>query len=357
MKHLALASVGIASLLLLGCDDKPKDKLPPRPVLTMVVAQKVSSTDGTPGTIEPRFQSDLAFRVLGRVIERNVKLGDQVSKGQVLAAIDPAALDFALRSAKADFNSAKAQLDNATAALERSKTLYDQGNLSAGLYEAADQARAAAFAAVQRTRTSVDKLQEQRSYAELRAEFDGVVTGVYTEVGQVPSPAQKAISIAQPDVRDAVIDITEDLAASVRIGQPFRIELQSGSAPPARGLVREINPQVDALTHTQRLKIALQDAPAAFRLGTLITAFIEKTGEEMTRVPTSAILDRDGKTFVWIVDPVNTIVSERQVEVGARDEQSTSIRNGLEPGVRIVTAGVHSLTSGQRVRLLSMANQ
>ena len=138
----------------------------------------------------------------------------------------------------------------------------------------------------------------------------------------------------------------------MQIGQVFRVVLQSGAAPPLRGKVREISPQIDTLTHTQRIKIALQDASADFRLGTLVTAYIDEVAEAATRIPVTALFERDGKTFVWVVDPKAETVSDRQIEIGARDGQSVSVRSGLEQGVRIVIAGVNSITSGQRVRIL-----
>jgi RND family efflux transporter MFP subunit len=353
MKKLIVISVLAAAGVLAACDRKPKREVPPRPVLSMVIASQAISRDGFPGTVEPRFQSDLAFRVLGRVTERNVKIGDQVSKGQVLAALDPSALDFAVRASKADFESAKAQLDNATANEKRRQTLFQQGNLSAELFEAAAQARQAAEASLQRARTALDKAQEQRSYAELHAEFDGVVTGVFTEVGQVPTPGQKAISIAQPLVRDAVVDVSDDLAGALQIGQVFRIELQSGAAPAAKGLVREIAPQIDTLTHTQRIRVALQDAADDFRLGTLVMAYMEQVPQAAaTRIPATALFEKDGKSFVWAVDPASETVSARAIEIGERGDQTISVRSGLEQGVRIVIAGVNSITPGQRVRIL-----
>lgn len=353
MKTIVIAAVVAAATLLAACDRKPKREIPPRPVLSMVVVLHAGARDGFPGTVEPRFQSDLAFRVLGRVTERNVKVGDQVSKGQVLAALDPAALDFAVRASKADLESAKAQLDNATASEKRRRTLFEQGNLSAELFEAAAQARQAAEASFERARTALEKAQEQRSYAELRAEFDGVVTGVFTEVGQVPTPGQKSISIAQPLVRDAVVDVSDELAGALQIGQVFRVELQSGAAPALKGQVREITPQIDTLTHTQRIKIALQDASADFRLGTLVTAYMEQaTQAATTRIPVTALVEKDGRTFVWAVDPSFETVSARPIEIGERSDQYISVRSGLEQGIRIVVAGVNSITPGQRVRIL-----
>ncbi len=345
----------LATLLLLqGCDEKHESvqDLPVRPVLSMIVAPAAVSSAGFAGTVEARYQSDLAFRVIGRITVRNVKVGDRVVKGDVLAALDPAPLDFALRAARADVEAAKAQFENAAASELRRRTLRGQGNISAEVFDAALQAREAAQASLQKARTVLDKAQEQRGYAELRAEFDGIVTGVSIEVGQIASLGNKAITIAQPDIRDAVIDIPDDLAGALQVGQRFSIELQAGRAPLVEGAVREISPQVDALTHTRRIRIVLSGAPEAYRLGTLIIAKTTAPPQEATRIPLTAILERSGKHYVWVVDAATSTVGEREIVIADRDEQTAGIRSGIEFGMRIVTAGVHSLTAGRKVRTL-----
>ena len=169
--------------LLGGCDSTSPPPPPVRPVLSAVAQQQTSALHAFAGTIEPRYTANLAFRVLGRVIERDVKAGDNVKKGARLAALDPVPLDLAVKDARAGLANAEARLANALATERRRRTLLEEGHVPPQQLEAAEQARQAAEAAVTQARSALDKAIEQRSYAELSAEFDGVVTAVDVEVG------------------------------------------------------------------------------------------------------------------------------------------------------------------------------
>lgn len=336
--------------LLAGCDGKSDTPPPVRPVLSMVVTPQSGATGGFAGTVEPRYRANLGFRVLGRVIARDVNVGDLVTKGTRLAALDPIALDLAVEASRADLANATAQLENATSTEKRQRILLGQANVSPEQFESVEQARQAAEAAVTRARTNLDKALEQRGYAELRAEFDGVVTAVDTEVGQIVPPGQTVATVARPDIREAVVDVPADVSAALREGSPFQVSLQIAPAVRVNGRVREIAPQVDAMTHTRRVKISLDDPPASFRLGTTITAYLPAPVEQQIRLPASALFERDGKILVWVVDPAAKTVSVREVHIGGRDEQLVSIVSGLETGARVVTAGVNSLAAGQSVK-------
>lgn len=342
---------------LQGCKQEEAQVLPARPVLTMTVSPRIQLREGFAGTIEPRYQSDLSFRVIGRITERPVKVGDQVKKGQLLASIDPTQLDLAIRAATADMVSAKAQADNASAEEARRRTLYAQRNVSAETFEASQQARESTQASLLRARTALDKAREQRTYADLTAEYDAVVTGVFMEVGQTAVPGSPTVTIAQPDIRDAVIDVPDDFAPAVQIGAAFRIELQTQAAPPVYGIVREVAPQVDALTHTRRVKIAIKDPGRDYRLGTLVSAHLESGSEAKLRLPSTAILTRGEKTFVWIADASANQVREREVSVTPAEDGVVIVDQGLEAGTRVVVAGVNSLTSGQKVRILDQVTR
>ncbi len=195
------------------------------------------------------------------------------------------------------------------------------------------------------------KSQEQLGYARLIAEFDGVITAVEAEVGQVVSPGQTVLTIARPDIREAVIDVPEDINDGIKLGVRFDVALQRDPAVRTFGQVREIAPQADPITRTRRVKITLDQASASFRLGTIVMASLTTTVAPKIVLPASALLERDGKTMVWVVDPSSKTVSSREIEIGSRSGQSVQIVDGLASGMRVVTAGVNSLSAGQRVKI------
>ena len=142
------------------------------------------------GTVQPRYETNLGFRVLGRLIARPVNVGDLVAEGQTIAAIDPTALELAVRSAKADLSKAQALLENAIGTEERKRILIKTDATTKQTLDDAEQVRAGAQASTARARANLTKAIEQLGYAEVKADFAGVVTAVSAEVGQVVSPGQ-----------------------------------------------------------------------------------------------------------------------------------------------------------------------
>jgi RND family efflux transporter MFP subunit len=166
----------------------------------------------------------------------------------------------------------------------------------------------------------------------------------------VVSPGQKVLTIARPDVREAVVDIGEDFPVPLEIGLPFTIGLQLLPAVQVEGRVREIAPQADPITRLRRVRIALENPPESFRLGATVTAKLDREKRPMLRIPSTAVLAEDGASFVWVVDQPASTVSLRKVELST-DQAGARVTAGLAPGARIVTAGIHSLTPGQHVRI------
>jgi RND family efflux transporter MFP subunit len=348
---LWLASV---ALVLAGCQDE-RHQAQTRPVLSVRVAPRSAATDAFAGKIEARYSTNLAFRVLGRVIAREVQVGDTVRKGARLAALDPLVLDLAVRDARAALAAATAQRTNAEAIERRQQTLFGENHTPTQALEAAQQAHEAAEAAVAQARSALAKALEQRSYAELTAEYDGIVTATAIEVGQVVTAGQAILTLARPDEPEAVIDMPEDALVGIEPGSPFQIALQVAPSVRTSGTVREIAPRLDALTRSRRLRIALDLPPAEFRLGTTITAFPPARRAPDIEIPATALRDRDGAAEVWVVDPVGQTVQPRIVTVAGRSATAVTIRDGLSIGERVVTAGIHSLEPGQSVRIAGEA--
>ena len=198
-------------------------------------------------------------------------------------------------------------------------------------------------------------MQEQLGYAQLQAEFDGVVVAVDAEVGQVVSPGQTVVTIARPDVREAVVDVPEDSDGSIQPGTQFDVALQVDPAIKATGRVREIAPQADQTTRTRRVRIALDNPPPTFRLGTTITATLTARIAPQIELPASALLERDGKTMVWVVDPATGKVALQDVSVSGRTARTIRIGEGLASGTQVVIAGVNSLVPGQTVKIAERA--
>jgi RND family efflux transporter MFP subunit len=345
-----VASAIASALAMAGCKQEAKAPEPVRPVLSTVLRPAASGSTVAVGTVQPRYETNLGFRMLGRLIARPVNIGDLVAEGQMVAAIDPTALEFAVRSAKADLSKAQALLENAIGTEERKRILIKTEATTKQTLDDAEQVRAGAQASTAHARANLTKAIEQLGYAEVKADFAGVVTAVSAEVGQVVSPGQTVVTVARPDVREAVIDIGADFPVPLTVGLPFTISLQLLPAVQVQGQVREIAPQADQATRTRRVRIALNDPPESFRLGSTIAARLSNTHGAVLRVPASAVLKEGAETFVWVIDAPTGTVSLRKVEL-SEDEGGIRLAGGLIAGARIVTAGIHNLKQGQQVRI------
>ncbi len=346
------AALGALALLAACQEQKQADAPVIRPVLSVVVAPQTERTLGFAGTVEARFRSDLGFRALGRIIGRDANVADLVKKGQRLATLDRATYRLAVQSAQAEVASALAQFENAAATETRQRTLLQQNITSEAQFEAARQSRESAEAGVTRARANLARAEEQLGYTELRADFDGVVTAVGAELGQVVQPGQTVVSVARPDIREAVIDLPEGIARDLGPGARFDVALQLDPSIRAAGSVREIAPQADPATRTVRVRISLSKPPESFRLGTTVTAAVTTQGAPGFELPATALLERGGRPTVWVVDPRTKTVSVQDVTVSAREGSLVRVTDGLAPGTRVVTAGVNSLSDGQAVKIM-----
>src|SRR6202051_1687524 len=225
-RTFVIASTIASALAIAGCKQEAKAPEPVRPVLSTVLSPTAPGSTLAVGTVQPRYETNLGFRVLGRLIARPVNIGDLVTEGQTVAAIDPTALELAVRSARADLSKAQAVLENAIGTEERKRILMKTDATTKQTLDDAEQVRAGAQASTARARANLTKAIEQLGYAQVKADFGGVVTAVGAEVGQVASPGQSIVTVARPDIREAVVDIGADFPAPLTVGLPFTVRLQ-----------------------------------------------------------------------------------------------------------------------------------
>ncbi|MBR0865790.1 RND family efflux transporter MFP subunit [Bradyrhizobium diazoefficiens] len=338
------------ALALAGCQQETKAPEAVRPVQSLLLAADHADDAVAVGVIEPRYKTNLGFRVLGRLITRPVYVGDLVTEGQTVGTIDSTALELAVRAAKGQLAKAEAQFATARATEERQRTLITTDATTKQALDNAEQARAGAEATVAREQANLTKAVEQLGYSQIKADFAGVVTAVGADVGQVVSPGQSVVTIARPDIREAVVDIGPDYPLPLEVGLPFMVSLQLLPAVQVEGTVREIAPQADPATRLRRVRIALSNPPDSFRLGATVTAKLGRQQGPVLWLPASALLAKDGANFVWIVNQPASTVSLQKIDVAA-GQTGARVTGGLAAGARVVTAGVHSLKQGQHVRI------
>ena len=356
----------IALALLLGlaaCRDDEQEAAPIRPVLSVVAVVRTTDTLGPfAGTIEPRYKSDLGFRIFGRMVARFVDVGSIVTKGQELAALDPAVQALSVRSAEATVASAEAQFINAEAEETRQRDLAQHNITPQAQFELIQRNRETAEANLTRARASLRKARDLLSFTQLAADFDGIVTGRYAEPGQVVNAGQKIVTVARPEIREAVIAVPNELADVLSRPNDFTMTVALDPTVSMKAAaVRAVDPTADPTTRTRAVFLTLNDPSDAFRLGITIAVTLTRPVSPRIDLPATALLDKDGKSFVWVVEPAKSTVALREVTVLARDDDTVTLSpanpagslsgSALSAGDRIVIAGVHSLTPGQVVKV------
>lgn len=337
-------------LLLVACGGEKEKPEPIRPVLSAEVkTQDALDLGRFAGTIQARYESTLGFRVGGRIARRWVDVGATVKAGDVLASLDPTDQRNQLRAAEGDLAKIEAQWINAQANARRQQQLYDRGVGAQAQLDIAQTDLKTTAASREQARAAVQQARDQLGYAELRSDHAAVVTDWQAEAGQTVAAGQAVVTLARPDVKEAVIDLPTYLADDLAQGVEFTVMAQLDNSIRTSAVVREIEPQADASTRTRRARLTLRETPEAFRLGTSISVSLSSAVNPRSQIPASALQEVEGKSQVWIVDTRQKVVNPREVQVLQRGQDSVLLASGVQPGERVVTAGVNSLKPGQKV--------
>lgn len=341
-------------LLATACQREGEEAPPPptRMVRTITVEPPGEAADiSFTGHIEAQDQAALAFRIGGQLAERLVGMGVTVREGEVVARLDPENELNDLRSARAALTTAQSDLRKAENQLQRQRHLVDRDFASRADFEAAEQARTAARAQVDAAQARVAMAEDIVGFTTLKADAPGVVTRVGAEAGEVVPAGRMIVQLARREGRDAVFEISADLARRISPDDRVRVALAGDPSVTTGGRVREISPQADPVTRTFRVRVGLTDPPPAFRLGTAVAGTVRGAEGNAISIPATSLTQRGQETAVWIVDPTARTVSLRGVELSGQDPATAFISEGLKPGDIVVTAGAGYLREGQQVRL------
>ena len=355
-KGTSFAGAGAALLclaLLAGCSENDGQSQAPLARIDAVTAKVVDFAPRVTltGTIQAQVQNDLSFRLSGRIIERNVDIGDHVTADQVLARLDPRPQEADVEAAKAGVQSAEAQLKQATATFQRQEALIDSGFTTRTTFDQAEQSLRTAQASLDSANNQLTSAQNQLSYTILKAGESGVITARFAETGQVVEQARAVFTIAKDGPRDAVFDVYEAIFAQVPDDAKAEITLVSNPKVTAEGTVREVAPAVDTNTGTVRVKVGIPQTPPAMTLGAVVTGSGNLKSSKAVILPWGALFEIDGKPAVWIVDPRTNTVSLRPIVVDAYLKDRIIVASGLNSGDVVVTAGVQYLRPQQKVAL------
>lgn len=356
----AVAAAVAAALLLAGCDshaEKPKAAAPRAVLATVVHAEPAAPVRSLSGTIRARVESDLGFRVGGKVIRRLVDAGAVVAAGQTLAELDPVDLELQMRQAQADLAAATTARQSAANELRRIETLHRSGWSTGSDYDRQRTLAEEAEGRFVRAQRAVELSARAVTYGTLRADAAGVITAVSVEPGQVVSAGQTVFRLAHLDGREAAVAVPEALVDSARHGHA-RVTLWAlpGRSWPAT--LRELTPAADPATRTYAARFAIpaadrSDSASEIMLGMTATVEITTDARPVIRVPLAAILDEGHGPTVWVVDPHTGTLTSRPITIDRYAGNEVLVSAGLADGETIVAMGAQKLDAAQRVRVVS----
>ena len=303
------------------------------------------------GTVVPRIETNLGFRVPGKIVIRSVDVGTVVKPGDLIAQLDPADHRLAVDNARAALASAEADYARAKADHERYLSLRGTAVFTAQTMEQRQSLAATAQARVEQARSQLSSAENNLAYTELRSDTDGVVTAVQAEVGQVMAQGQGVVRVARTDELEIVVGVPEHRLKTVRESRAASFELWSdpGQRHPVR--LRELSPSADPMTRTYPARFSIAEPPPFIGLGMTATLTFERPdAQSVAEVPLSAIFQRGTQPAVWVVDKESGTVALRAVTIARWRDETAAIASGVKDGELIATAGVHKLEAGQKVK-------
>jgi RND family efflux transporter MFP subunit len=342
----------LAGLLLAACGNGEQAADPVRPVITVTIAPGAAATrDVYSGEVRARMETDLAFRVGGKIAARLVDAGARVKAGQPLARLDPVDARLASDAARAQIASAEADLALAKAELDRARDLLARQFISRSAFDSREASFKAAAARAEQSRAQAALVANQQAYTTLVAEGDGIVLSVSAEPGQVVAAGQPVLRLARDGPMEVVISVPEGQSGRFRPGQAVSLFLWARPEAVFPGRVREVSGGADAITRTFAVRVAAPQYPPEMRVGMTASVVPEAGNDDAVIVVPLTALAREGDSAaVWVVDPATSRVKKRPVKVGLYREDGATITAGLAAGEVVVAVGVHKLLPDQRVR-------
>src|ERR1700681_2145820 len=351
---IAGASIALLAFTLVGCNEIAAQKADPgRPVLVAIVHYEPESPERSfVGTIKPRIETDMGFRVPGKVAKRLVEVGQTVDVGQPLATLDEVDLKLQAEQADAEFHAATGVLAQAAAAETRAKDLRAKGWTTDAQLDQSKAAGDEARARLNRAERSVELTKNSLSYATLVADTRGVVTATLIDAGQVVASGQTAIRVARFAEKEAVVSIPETLVGRAKDGVAT-VTLWSEPNKKYVAKLREVAPSADPATRTYLAKFSLPGAGESVSLGMTATLTLaDPLTERVARVPLSALFNEGGDPSLYVVDDKGE-VALKPVAVKSYETNNVVISGGVDEGAKIVVLGVQKLDPAQKIRVVS----
>ena len=355
----SLAIISLIAVALAACTegnartDAKAEEVAPRAVRVETAAFKPQMRERSfVGTVRPRVESDLGFRVAGKISERLVQQGQRVARGQALARIDAVDLELQKQQAQAELAAAEVNLASSLAQDKRTQDLRAAGWATQATLDTQLARTADARGRLDRAKRALDLAANQLAYATLTADSDGIVTATLAEPGQVVAAGTPVVRLARSGDREAVVAVPEALIERVRTGTAT-VSLWSHAGKTYPATLREFAASADVATRTFQARFTIQDADDGVVIGMTATVTVgEPASARVARLPISALYSEGRGPSVFVVDETTGRLALKPVTVAGYDGRDVLIAAGIAEGDKVVTLGVHKLDASQRVRIV-----
>ncbi|HME41006.1 MAG TPA: efflux RND transporter periplasmic adaptor subunit [Steroidobacteraceae bacterium] len=357
------AVFAVAALSALSACQRAAPPVAP-PAMVMALPVRPDSGGGAGDAIRypveavARYSNAMAFRVGGKLIERDVRLGDSVRRGQVIARLDPADSQKQAASAKAVLDAAEHRLTFARQQLDRDQAQFAQNLIAANQLEQTQDAYAAAVAGREESAAQLVVAQNTLQYDTLFADHDGVISSENADTGQVVSAGQAVYGLTWTGETDADIDAAAGDVGRIAVGQAAIVTFAALPGRRFEARVREVAPAADPQSRTYRVKLTLIQPGPGVLFGMTGDAFLAPgrgaanaaADAPVFKIPATAIFHQGKDPAVWVIRPNDSMLELRPVTVARYSERAAMVTAGLRDGDSIVLAGVHTVYAGEHVK-------
>lgn len=339
VNHSLVITAGIISLVLSSCSSgsKQESQTATEQEATARLVQVATATTDTidvreeyTATIEPKAINNISAQTGGRLTYLGVKIGDRVSRGQVLARLDDSQL-----------NQAQIQLSDAKTNFSRANELFQIGGISKVQWEQAQSAM----------RIAEQAYSNLQRNTILTSPISGVITAKNYDVGDVTSPQQPVVVVEQIVPVKAIINVSEAYYRTLEKGMKASLTINALADKSIQGYVSNVYPTIDARTHTIAVEVEVPNVDQAIRPGMYARIGLELGSREALLIPDAALLRMSGSGQRYVYVYKDGVAEYRPVEIGLLYGSRYEILSGLEPGDQVITSSPSSLTSGSKVRI------
>ncbi|MDR9811609.1 efflux RND transporter periplasmic adaptor subunit [Rhizobium hidalgonense] len=352
----SVTSLVLISAIGIGVSACSEEKAEVKQVIRPVKVVEIAKAGDTrkldySGSVKARTEMNLGFRVAGKITERLVDIGDKVKPGDVLARMDSTDYQLAVKTAEANLAAAEKGVETADLVNKRNQQLFDKNVSPKSQLEQASLSYDQAVSSRDAAASALDQAKNQVSYAELKADFNGIVTTINADVGQVVASGTPVVTVAVDGEKEVQIAVPENDIAEFKPGKTVKASFWADDKLVLAGKVREVSGSADQQSRTFAVRVSLPNDPQVL-LG--MTATIEadvSNGNSYVSIPLSALAEKDGKQMVWTVDRDTATVHGRDIKVADFTGDGVHVTDGLDIGDLVVSAGTQFMSENLKVKV------